>query len=90
MGILKIKISDNITLLTPQNFLGELKPEEMVPSRLMDFLSRQSEGTVIVFSGTFYPDKERCFRELSITDAGSLDNPDFEFKFSSVGSPVQH
>jgi hypothetical protein len=41
-------------------------------------------GEAIVFSGFFLPDEEDCIKERSLTQQGSMTEPEFGFRFTRV------
>ena len=53
-------------------------------SDLYNSISDLSEGDRVVFSGTFIPDDSDFIREGSVTERGSMTDPEFILKFSDV------
>jgi hypothetical protein len=41
-------------------------------------------GALVTFSGNFIPAKTDCFREISLSDSGSMTAPEFMFRFSDL------
>lgn len=53
-------------------------------SSLYNAIADLSEGAKVVFSGTFIPDDRDFILEGSVTERGSMTEPEFIFKFSSI------
>ncbi len=87
---LKIKLSGNqrISIGTTNNeFTDALQETTLIPigSKLFDKVSGFSTGDKIRFSGNFIVSDEGSYiNEQSITESGSMRNPEFLFHFSEI------
>lgn len=57
---------------------------ETPTSPIYEKLIALRKGDKIRFSGQFIQNKQDCFRELSLTERGSMLEPEFEFDFSEI------
>ncbi len=53
-------------------------------TKLYETISNLEEGDKVVFSGTFIPDREDYLKEFSITELGSMTEPEFIFRFIDI------
>jgi len=53
-------------------------------SRLYTVLEAMAEGDSLTFSGNFLPAKAKGYREMSLTERGSLDEPWFQVVFTDI------
>lgn len=87
-GVLSIRISDHITVSTNNNkfsdSLGTMKTLVMPDSPVFQKMASLSKGQTVMFSGVFAPAQNDCLEELSITQSGSMSDPEFEMKFTDV------
>lgn len=87
-AILSVEISPDIDIKTSNNAISDTLwtsttlIEKDTP--VFNSLFNLSAGTTVEFSGNFYRSEEDFIRELSMTIVGSMRNPEFLFKFSSV------
>ena len=60
--------------------------ETVIPagSPLYEQVALLSVGNKVIFSGVFGDNNQDYLAEMSLTEAGSMDEPEFKFKFSSV------
>jgi uncharacterized protein len=86
LGVLSIKIDDNVALKTWNNSFSDIRDHTLIDpnSGVFREASALKVGQKVVFSGTFIPDTTDCFREGSMTLAGSLERPEFIFRFSDI------
>lgn len=94
MPALMIQISnaenEGIIIKTWNNSLSDMGDHTLIEpgSAVFNTASNFSEGQIIKFSGTFLRGIENeCVRESSLSLQGTLDEPEFIFRFSSV-SPL--
>lgn len=87
-GVLKIRISPHITIGTTNNSfsdsIGSQKTLIYPSDPVFSQVSNLSVGQKIVFSGIFSMSNDDCIAETSITQSGSMEDPDFEMKFTEV------
>jgi hypothetical protein len=69
-----------IVVITISNKMSPIKHGSDFYNRLASY----ETGDVVIFSGEFIESKEDHLLETSITEWGSVNYPDFEFKFSEV------
>lgn len=87
-GVLAVSIADDITLETWNNALSDIGSRTLIDtkSEFFSIVSNMGVGQRVVFSGTFYPSDKDCIEEQSLTINGSLSEPGFTLKFSSISS----
>lgn len=83
---LSVSISPRITIGTWNNQLSDLFEDTLIPmdSPIYQKLLDYSVGDKIVFSGSFFSADKDYIRETSLTIRGSMNTPNFLFKFSSI------
>ena len=83
---LSVSISPRITIGTWNNQLSDFFENTLIPmdSPIYKKLLNYSVGDKIVFSGSFFSSDKDYIRETSITIRGSMNTPDFLFKFTSI------
>jgi uncharacterized protein len=86
LGVLSIKVDDHVALKTWNNSFSDIRDHTLIDPNSSVFrkASALKVGQKVVFSGTFIPDTTDCFREGSMTLAGSVDRPEFIFRFSDI------
>jgi hypothetical protein len=84
-GLYVTLLSDEETLTSPSDPLNKtiLSLGRAKSSRLD---SERPEGASVLFSGQFMPSTRDCVREVSMTAGGSMTEPQWSFKFSSLTS----
>lgn len=87
-GILSLKLlrGANISVETMNNGFSDIGSDTLIPagSPLYDQVSRLAVGDEVVFSGTFAASNRDYIEEISVTEEGSMTEPDFIFTFASV------
>jgi len=87
-GVLSIKPLgyDSITIKTWNNGLSDIGSETLIPagSPLYEQVSHLTVGNRVIFAGTFGSGDLDYLKESSMTEAGSMDAPEFIFTFASV------
>jgi hypothetical protein len=87
-GVLEITIGPQITIATTNNDFSDsfghtlLDPATDVFRQALSL----SKGQTVVFSGLFQSSKNDCVEERSLTQAGSMTDPVFNFRFTDVRS----
>ncbi|MFN8972106.1 MAG: hypothetical protein ACK5VZ_03400 [Alphaproteobacteria bacterium] len=90
-GVLAVEIEgEDILIKTWNNDFSDIGDRSMINpnSPLFASVSAMSEGDRIIFSVVFYQSREDCLNEGSLTQQGSVLEPEFIFKFSDV-KPLQ-
>ena len=85
-GVLDVSLNEDINVMTWNNSLSDFDDKTLITpgTPLHDAAVKLSRDQRIVFSGTFVKGDEDCFREGSITQSGSMTDPDWIFRFSAV------
>jgi hypothetical protein len=89
-GVLYVEIAEGVSLKTYNNDFSDMGDHTLIDpgTPLFAAASALSKGQNIQFSGhLFLTGSEDCLRELSLTLKGKLTEPEFLFKFESVGEP---
>ena len=83
---IKLEGAESIVIKTWNNSLSDLMDNTLIEngSGLYNTIADLSEGTEVVFSGTFIADDRDFIREGSMTERGSMTDPEFILKFSSI------
>lgn len=91
---LKVSLGNNVYVKTNNNMVSDglqivLDPQlgpSMIKenSDLYKTLAGMKSSDTVIFSGSFYPDEKDFIQEISVTTSGSMDEPEFIFKFSSL------
>lgn len=86
MAGLTIDIGDNVEMGTWNNSFSDIGDDTLVSSDspLYSSISKLSEGDTVKVSGTFSVSAGDCVRESSMTDAGTMNTPDFIVRFTSI------
>ena len=85
-GVLSVKLADNLHVKTWNNSLSDigdntlLSPDSMVHR----VASGLRVGGKVMFSGGFISTPTDCYRETSLTQHGSMTDPEFVFRFSEL------
>lgn len=91
-GVISILIGDKIWVKTWNNEYSDMRDATLVSpeSKLFMEASNLREEQLVIFSGTFIRPEfgEDCVREGSLSLSGKVEEPEFIFRFSSVGSLV--
>lgn len=87
-GVISIQVAPEITLSTNNNSLSDsLSTVQTLISpndSLYSTMSSLSQGQTVKFSGMFLHDSVDCFKEQSLTQEGSMTEPEFTFKFTNI------
>lgn len=85
-AIISIKVSPDIEIKTWNNAFSDINSSTLISkgSELYNSLLNLSRGQKVRFSGSFFSSQEDHFEETSVTIKGSMRNPEFLFKFSSI------
>jgi hypothetical protein len=87
-GVVEIAIGPGAYIKTWGNALSDVEDHTLIEpnSSLFQILSQMNKGDRVRFSGTFIPNNSDCVRESSLTQKGSMTQPEFIFRFSAVSS----
>ncbi len=86
-GVLKIRLTSHLTVGTTNNALSDsIGMSTLIDPNSLVFqnASKLHKGQIVRFSGSFEQSRDDCFNEESLTQEGSMDDPDFLFQFSEV------
>lgn len=85
-GVLSVTIAENVTLKTYNNSFSDMSDNTLIKESAPFYanLSQAKEGASVTFSGNFSNSTEDCIKEGSLTQAGSMREPEFIFRFSDV------
>lgn len=88
-GVLSVDLpgGSRIKVGTWNNALSDIEDDTLIPhgSPLYNQIANLADGDVVFFSGRFAPSGLDYVKESSVTEAGSMAEPEFIFTFVSVG-----
>jgi hypothetical protein len=89
-GVVEIVIGPDVYVKTWNNALSDIGDHTLIPAQspLFQVLSAMKTGDTVKFSGTFLRGDADCIKEPSLTQDGSMTEPEFLMRFSSA-SPAQ-
>jgi hypothetical protein len=88
-GVLELTLSNHVWVKTWNNAVSDsgyhtlIDPEDPLFAKAVVLKKSQR----VQFSGSFFPNSTDCFREGSMTLGGSMDEPEFLFRFTDI-SPL--
>lgn len=86
-GVLTVRLSPHATVSTTNNALSDSMGMHTLIDPSSDVFRAATalhEGQAVIFSGSFAQNDKDCFEEMSMTQEGSMHDPEFLFAFSSV------
>jgi hypothetical protein len=84
-GIVTIEMAQDVELGTWNNAFSDIMDDTLVkPGPLLDKLLGLEEGQNVRFSGSFRPSTDTCVNDSRLTQAGSVEDPSFIFRFADV------
>jgi hypothetical protein len=85
-GILAISLGSDVSVKTWNNALSDIGDRTLIDpnSTLFQTLTSMKVGQTVHFSGNFFRSDSDCIRETSMTMHGSITEPEFLFRFTSV------
>jgi hypothetical protein len=85
-GVLNVSMNKIANAKTWNNALSDIGSETLIQpgTPLHDAALQLARNDTIIFSGTFLKDDKDCFKESSLTQRGSMTDPDWIFRFSAV------
>ena len=89
-GVLYVSIAPDVRIETWNNDLSDVEYHTLIDpaSKLFAEVSRMKVGDQVSFSGRFFPSEVDCVEEHSMSLDGSMTDPEFVFRFTSVTPPV--
>ena len=88
-GVIEVEIAKNITVKTWNNALSDMGDRTLIEpgTEFFDFVASLKKGTTIQFSGNFFRGSSGdCLKESSMSLRGKLEDPEFIFNFSGIGT----
>lgn len=85
-GVLTIETGKGVSVTTWNNALSDLNDNSLlsINNPVFEIAMNLPVGQAVEFSGTFIRDKNDCIREGSLTQSGSMKNPAFIMRFTSL------
>ena len=85
-GVVSIELAPDVHVSTWNNALSDIGSDTLIDpsSSLFKKLSSMKRGDAVSFSGRFSPSTVDCVVEKSVTLSGSMTDPDFTMRFSSI------
>jgi hypothetical protein len=85
-GIVSIKVSPNVVLKTWNNAISDIVHNTLIEKNSSSYnaLLNLAAGDIVVFSGSFFSSDEDGIYETSVTISGSMQEPEFLFKFNKI------
>ena len=88
-GVIEVEIAKNITVKTWNNALSDIGDHTLIEpgTKFFDFVASLKKGTTIQFSGNFFRGSSGdCLKESSMSLRGKVEDPEFIFNFSEIGT----
>ncbi|CDG20697.1 exported protein of unknown function [Xenorhabdus poinarii G6] len=91
-GVIVISLTKDIRIRTWNNAFSDSGDDTLINQGTVLFEKALSlkKGQLVSFSGSFIPDRDECVREVSVTQNGSMEDPEFLFRFSDISSLASH
>jgi hypothetical protein len=85
-GVVSIKVAEDVRVATWNNAVSDLGDRTLIDptSSMFKELSTMKAGDLVKFSGRFSSSKTDCVGEQSVTLAGSMTDPAFTMRFTSI------
>jgi hypothetical protein len=86
LGVLSIQIGEDIHASTWNNAFSDAGNDTLISadSEVFQQAAALAEGDPVKFSGRFLSSDTDCLQEQSISQSGSMTDPEFTFRFSAV------
>lgn len=86
LGIIRILIAPNVSVGTWNNALSDIGDQTLIQknSPVYRKLAEMQIGETVTFSGSFLMSQEDHFKEVSITQDGSMEDPTYLFRFEDI------
>lgn len=85
-GVLAVEIGQGISVKTWNNSLSDISDKTLIEptSTLFGVATQLTKGQFVRFSGEFFKSETDCVRESSVSLSGSIEEPEFIFRFQSI------
>ena len=85
-GVISISLAPNVEVSTWNNSISDLSDHTLIEptSSLFKMLGMMKVGDPVKFSGRFFSSSTDCVREKSVTLNGSMTDPSFTMRFTSI------
>ncbi|MGY6246195.1 hypothetical protein ACXIUS_01440 [Bosea thiooxidans] len=85
-GVIKISVSRNAKVGTWNNSFSDISTNTLIKPQtpLHEQSLKLATGDIVRFDGQLFSGGSDCFREMSVTQAGSMQEPAFAFRFSRI------
>lgn len=85
-GVLYVALAKNVHVETWNNSLSDIETHTLIKpdTPIYNQAVKLSVGSPVVFSGNFFPSKSDCMQETSMTQEGSMTDPEFLFHFTAI------
>lgn len=85
-GVMEITVGPDFYVKTWNNALSDVSDRTLIDpsSALFQSAVALKKGQKVVFSGTFFKSASDCVKEASLTMRGSITEPEFIIRFSSI------
>ena len=85
-AVVSVSIADDLHLKTWNNAVSDVGDKTLIhqDNPMYSVISELKEGTTVRFSGEFLPSKQDFVKEGSISEEGSMTDPEFIVRFSSI------
>src|SRR6516164_2551774 len=85
-GVLELTLSTHVRVTTWNDSIADVGDHTLIDpkSPLFDQTVLLKKNQQVLFSGSFIPDPMDCFRETSMTLSDSMDQPEFQFRFTNA------
>ena len=87
-GVLAVEMGSRFNVKTWNNALSDIVDQTLIePStQLFSYASSLRQGLIVRFSATFFRNETDCIEESSFSLSGSIREPDFVFRFTSIAA----
>lgn len=87
-AVLDVKLPCGVSVKTWNNGLSDISDNTLIPqsSPVYDTISNLAKNSAITFSGKFFSNDVNGFKEISVTEEGSMSDPEFLFRFAAVSA----
>lgn len=85
-GVLSVDLGSGASVHTNNNDISEMIHRTLIPpdSDLYQSVVQLHVGSKVIFSGMLFKGQDDCFEETSLTQEGSMTQPEFLMRFESV------
>lgn len=85
-GVLGITLAKDLVMGTWNNTLSDMSDKTLIEpgSAVFNAAVQLKKGDRVVFSGSFIPSNDDCYREKSVSLRGSMTAPEYAFRFGAI------